>query len=433
MQTKNGPRIVSDLHLCDNSTVNGGPPVHITKVNRKGVEVTSGPSTAQLDQAHKRIIQKVTKVFKNEANGDETIVRQPRVLAPRQPVHSSPDSDYSHSSRRPVMQGPPPSPPESDVDVEESADSITTETEVTAETIEVDEKPADGPTLSPVNEVTAEQNSPSRPSYTHALTAEPSDLGASNYSIASQRTPSPVNRVDYFTFPDTSPSRPTSTNAHLSVPSRRRVSNSSNSSRTGSLAIVRANRLAQQRTSASPVDGTHAENAEYHAEASPDDVRGHFEPSTSLSAGPRMSRRMTNPSPPMSAAATFPSRSPLTHSHSTFSTSNNNLPVFTGTALDPDILAQTEVIRRERLERRRKKAEAEAGAAAATAAPAKATPEAPIEKQDVRKEKEKEEATKVLVGNLIGEDHVNYVLMYNMLTGIRIGVSARNSILRAVY
>lgn len=27
-----------------------------------------------------------------------------------------------------------------------------------------------------------------------------------------------------------------------------------------------------------------------------------------------------------------------------------------------------------------------------------------------------------LVGNLIGEDHVNYVLMYNMLTGIRIGV-----------
>ncbi|KZT37016.1 SAICAR synthase-like protein [Sistotremastrum suecicum HHB10207 ss-3] len=30
---------------------------------------------------------------------------------------------------------------------------------------------------------------------------------------------------------------------------------------------------------------------------------------------------------------------------------------------------------------------------------------------------------RVLIGNLIGEDHVNYVLMYNMLTGIRIGVS----------
>lgn len=33
------------------------------------------------------------------------------------------------------------------------------------------------------------------------------------------------------------------------------------------------------------------------------------------------------------------------------------------------------------------------------------------------------EEPKVLVGNLIGEDHVNYVLMYNMLTGIRIAVS----------
>ena len=43
-----------------------------------------------------------------------------------------------------------------------------------------------------------------------------------------------------------------------------------------------------------------------------------------------------------------------------------------------------------------------------------------------RGEKEKVEAVPVdraLVGNLIGEDHVNYVLMYNMLTGIRIGVS----------
>lgn len=34
---------------------------------------------------------------------------------------------------------------------------------------------------------------------------------------------------------------------------------------------------------------------------------------------------------------------------------------------------------------------------------------------------------KVLVGNLIGEDHVNYVLCYNMLTGIRIGVSRRST------
>ncbi|KAF9245387.1 hypothetical protein BU15DRAFT_85686 [Melanogaster broomeanus] len=35
----------------------------------------------------------------------------------------------------------------------------------------------------------------------------------------------------------------------------------------------------------------------------------------------------------------------------------------------------------------------------------------------------KEDDNRVPVGNLIGEDHVNYVLMYNMLTGIRIAVS----------
>ncbi|KAI9508584.1 SAICAR synthase-like protein [Russula earlei] len=37
--------------------------------------------------------------------------------------------------------------------------------------------------------------------------------------------------------------------------------------------------------------------------------------------------------------------------------------------------------------------------------------------------KQVEEVPPVLVGNLIGEGHVNYVLMYNMLTGIRIAVS----------
>ena len=46
--------------------------------------------------------------------------------------------------------------------------------------------------------------------------------------------------------------------------------------------------------------------------------------------------------------------------------------------------------------------------------------EAEAEAKLTRKE-EKQDV--VLVGNLIGEDHVNYVLMYNMLTGIRIGVS----------
>ncbi|GAA5874125.1 hypothetical protein JCM8547_008380 [Rhodosporidiobolus lusitaniae] len=38
-------------------------------------------------------------------------------------------------------------------------------------------------------------------------------------------------------------------------------------------------------------------------------------------------------------------------------------------------------------------------------------------------EEERGDGAGVLVGNLIGQDHANYVLMYNMLTGIRIGVS----------
>lgn len=37
--------------------------------------------------------------------------------------------------------------------------------------------------------------------------------------------------------------------------------------------------------------------------------------------------------------------------------------------------------------------------------------------------KQIEEEPKALIGNVIGEEHDNYVLMYNMLTGIRIGVS----------
>ncbi|GJJ15000.1 hypothetical protein Clacol_009271 [Clathrus columnatus] len=75
----------------------------------------------------------------------------------------------------------------------------------------------------------------------------------------------------------------------------------------------------------------------------------------------------------------------------------SDLPAF----VDSDILEQANQIRKQRLSKR---AKAEAKAEAEARAP---------------KEKEEE----VLVGNLIGEDHVNYVLMYNMLTGIRVAVS----------
>lgn len=65
-----------------------------------------------------------------------------------------------------------------------------------------------------------------------------------------------------------------------------------------------------------------------------------------------------------------------------------------------DIQLHAEKIRRERMEKRHKQ-------------------------QQLLEEKVKVDALddRPLVGNLIGEDHANYILMYNMLTGIRIGVS----------
>lgn len=80
--------------------------------------------------------------------------------------------------------------------------------------------------------------------------------------------------------------------------------------------------------------------------------------------------------------------------------------------LQSDIDIQTEQVRRER-QSKRAKAQAEA-AAALTRTDTRGTKATKGDEQD---------DSKPLVGNLIGEDHVNYVLMYNMLTGIRIGVS----------
>ena len=72
--------------------------------------------------------------------------------------------------------------------------------------------------------------------------------------------------------------------------------------------------------------------------------------------------------------------------------------------LPDDIELHAERIRQERLSKRAKQQQQAEAALTRGSALTPATPEMP------------------LVGNLIGEDHVNYILMYNMLTGIRIGV-----------
>ena len=87
--------------------------------------------------------------------------------------------------------------------------------------------------------------------------------------------------------------------------------------------------------------------------------------------------------------------------------------------LESDIQLQAEQIRRERMSKRAKaeKARAEDQLARTASISTRATATVGVgggggQRDEVRP----------LVGNLIGEDHVNYVLMYNMLTGIRIAV-----------
>lgn len=81
--------------------------------------------------------------------------------------------------------------------------------------------------------------------------------------------------------------------------------------------------------------------------------------------------------------------------------------------LADDIELQAEQIRRERMSKRAKAQQEAERALTRTATTLSRVDDKP------------------LVGNLIGEDHVNYVLMYNMLTGIRIAVSNKYLVVRA--
>lgn len=138
------------------------------------------------------------------------------------------------------------------------------------------------------------------------------------------------------------------------------------------------------------------------------------------------------------------------------------VPGVDGAALDSDILAEADKLRKERLERRQKQRQGsvnedqeligvkkrspsgtswradDAGGPAGMAgtpvggpqprlgmvSPSTAT--SAVQKRRMSEKVDRlpgnVDREQVLVGNLIGEDHVNYVLMYNMLTGIRIGV-----------
>lgn len=81
--------------------------------------------------------------------------------------------------------------------------------------------------------------------------------------------------------------------------------------------------------------------------------------------------------------------------------------------LASEIQQAAEQIRRERLSKRAKQQAQQAEHDAVEAA---------LSRTDTRRSAGSGRDDVVLVGNLIGEGHVNYILMYNMLTGIRVGV-----------
>ncbi|KAK6904815.1 1-phosphatidylinositol-4-phosphate 5-kinase [Kwoniella mangroviensis CBS 8886] len=377
----------------DNSSISA--PVHITKVTPTTVEVTSHTP----EGTHKRVIKKISSVFKRESN----------------------DTISPPGGRSPVMQGPPPSPP-----ISENGDSVfASETTDTLDHLDQHQPNQDEILLSPVDEVPDNNNGvlppTDSPSIANTFTTEPIDLGGSPTSLAP-----PV----------------------LSA-TRRVSSGSATSSRAGSLTIVRSGRLAPQRdqpetsTSASASASTSTSNGNIGLGLSknlpdlPTDQERRGSDGSILSA-PKPTRRSTNPSPVVPSSP----RSPLPHSHSHFSPSllpqNSMTPIpgLEGAALASDILAQTELLRQKRMEKRQKKASAQSqnqtqggttqveGDVAQENEAQQSPPQQVSQQPSSRaEERPKDPETKVLVGNLIGEDHVNYVLMYNMLTGIRIGVS----------
>lgn len=358
LQQHSDQTVVGQYHDVTYTTDNETP-LHITKVTKDTVHVVSAQQMREdATPVPKKMIQKVTKAFR-KPNGD--YIETSRIVEERRVGHTP-------------IQGAPPSPPASEGGIV-GPDSD--------EDLEVDDDDM------PNSSVAVHSNEDSehlheddrRPSiYTSNLTAEPGDLGVSPISKPFAQIP-------------------------------RRGSWNSGSSRTGSLAVVRK---AKERE-ASERERKEAKDLPVIASGSVDSHRS-VDEDASLPPPPRIARRSTNPVPP---SPTITKRSPLIHSQSTFATpsppphSQVMVPGVEGAALDSAILAHSEQLRRERLEKRQKKASAAENAPLAAESSTQAT---------ARPERKQTEEAKVLVGNLIGEDHVNYVLMYNMLTGIRIGV-----------
>lgn len=364
--------------------------------------------------APRRIMKKVSSVFRRD-NKDPK-----RVIVP------TPDRQ-----RSPMMQGPPPSPPLSD-DEDGSSVAVTEASEDVFHS-PIDAAQSQGPEarlqLMPVTEAGESSHALGLdpPKFAISLSTEPEGSSPSSSLRDVPRDRSPIPPLSGLTAP-------------------RRVSNGSTSSgRAGSLSMVRAGRLAPQRGAASPDqelpspfdqpapeergrtetrDRISLDTQRSNTIATPvfDAAFGsHMNGSpSSMPLPPRIQRRNTNPTvatQPMIGRA-------LSHSVSISAHAPSQSGQFDDFTLPADILAQTEILRRERLERRQKKmsllSSSPVSQEDSTEPPA--STEFPPARRITTRRKETDE-TRVLVGNLVGEGHRNYVLMYNMLTGIRVAVS----------
>lgn len=146
----------------------------------------------------------------------------------------------------------------------------------------------------------------------------------------------------------------------------------------------------------------------------------HLQPPGGKTHRVRPTRRNTTPA---AAAHAGPSTQSRAQSSSRFAAADDGMVVGRdinlGSSPDEKELASeiqqaAEQIRRERLSKRAKQQAQQAEHEAVEAA---------LSRTDTRRSAGSGKEDVVLVGNLIGEGHVNYVLMYNMLTGIRVGVS----------
>lgn len=193
------------------------------------------------------------------------------------------------------------------------------------------------------------------------------------------------------------PSFPVSPSEQYSGPQRSSTDTmrlSSFGSRSGALTVsTRAPRISAQSDGSAAVDIHISEiSTSPTAKAAPQSPDGFLQPPQSQSIPGRSTRRSTTIGSGVRTVRSAPQPG---------TTYDDD-----GDDIEDDIQLHAEQIRRER----KRKAEVEA---------------AMTRKTSARRGSwgTKEDENRPRMGNLIGEDHVNYVLMYNMLTGIRIAVS----------